>query len=60
MNSPTEALCEILNELYSVIERLRELDEKRAAELVEKAYKQIDNIVDERLDIKDGEPPEWG
>jgi len=42
-----------------VIERLRELDQKRGVELVEKAYKEIDRVVDEGLDLGDDNGTEW-
>tara|TARA_R110000824_G_scaffold210358_5_gene396230 strand:+ start:3517 stop:3699 length:183 start_codon:yes stop_codon:yes gene_type:complete len=59
MDSEGEVLCEVLNDLYSIIDRLRELDDKRVVELLERAYREIDKRVDENLDIADDDPPEW-
>jgi hypothetical protein len=59
MDSDGEALCEVLNDLYDIIDRVRELNEKRAIELLERAYREIDKRVDENLDITDDDPAEW-
>lgn len=53
MDEENTQICDIMNELYELIQSVREVTgAKRAEDFLDKAYRELDKIVDSNLDIR--------
>tara|TARA_R110002167_G_scaffold116467_12_gene291610 strand:+ start:1391 stop:1579 length:189 start_codon:yes stop_codon:yes gene_type:complete len=53
MDEENKDICDIMNELYELLTRTREITGgKRAEDFLDKAYRELDKLVDSNLDIR--------